>query len=100
MFHCANHPDGDAAWLCNGCEQYLCGDCTTIRRFGRTDVETCKGCGDMVTAVAAGVTYDEAVECPPLSSAFPWPLNGSGPMILLGGTMMVLAYRKPDEVTA
>ena len=87
MFECANHPGGDAAWLCNGCEQYFCNDCMALRRFGRTDVETCKGCGDMLVAVVAGVTVDEAAECPSLASALTWPLQGSGPMLLLGGTL-------------
>jgi hypothetical protein len=89
MFRCANHPSGDAAWLCNGCEQYFCNDCAATRRFGRTDMDVCKGCGDMVVAIVAGVTTDEASEYPALSSAFSWPLRGSGPMILLGGTLFL-----------
>jgi hypothetical protein len=42
----------------------------------------------MVMAVVAGVTVDEAAERPPLSSAIAWPFRGSGPLVLLGGTLM------------
>ena len=89
VFECANHPGGDAAWLCNGCEQYFCDACVSTRRFGRTDVDVCKGCGDMVTAVVAGVTMQDAGEHPALSSSFAWPLQGSGPMILFTGTVVL-----------
>lgn len=100
MFECANHPGADAVWLCNGCEKYLCNDCSVIKRYSRTDVETCKGCGDMVTAVRSGITMTDDDELAPLSSAFSFPFKGMGPYVLLGGTLVVAVVAIFNEFVA
>ncbi len=89
MFACANHPDGDAAWRCNGCEQYWCGECIVRKRFGRSDAEFCTECGDLAMPVAARITVEDDEAGPTLGSAIGWPLEGSGPLILLGGTLVL-----------
>ena len=93
-FECANHPGADAAWMCAGCDRVFCGDCITQKKFGRTLVETCKGCGELCSPVQGGITVEEVSLSESFGSAFAYPLRGSGPFILAGGTLFatVLEY--------
>lgn len=86
-FECGNHPGADACWMCVGCEGVFCGDCVVERSFGRTRVQTCKGCGELCNPVAAGITVEEVHLGASFGGAFAYPFRGDGGLVLLGGTL-------------
>ncbi|MEM7412908.1 MAG: B-box zinc finger protein [Myxococcota bacterium] len=92
-FECANHPGADAVWMCVGCESVLCPDCVVIKTYGRTQVDSCKSCGELCTAVVAGVEVSEDELSGAFVDAWVYPLRDSGPLILLGGTAVASLFQ-------
>ncbi len=85
MFACQNHPEADAGWMCAGCARVFCDECLVRRQKGRATFELCKDCGGLCHAVEAGITVDEAEVARSFAAAVIYPLQGFGPVIVLGG---------------
>jgi hypothetical protein len=106
MAICVNHPGEAASWRCPDCDALLCGACTKVVQTSRTPFETCGQCGALCQAVEAGPSGtvravvgtrapgEKAPAAPPDLDALPaallYPLLGSGPWILGGGTLFAV----------
>ena len=88
---CRNHPGVQAALICQQCGTLFCKKCVRTVHAGARDVHSCLGCGGMCVKVAdyrKAVARKNATFGSLLPTAFKYPLQQNGPIILLCGTIL------------
>ncbi|MCK5706051.1 MAG: B-box zinc finger protein [Candidatus Aureabacteria bacterium] len=90
---CKNHPEKEAVKVCVSCQSNLCEECINIQSISKdVTIESCKECGGRckdiegeVEGKKEGVSKISFFSL--LPSAFTYPFNGSGKLLLVIGVV-------------
>ena len=88
---CHNHPGVQATLICQQCGMLFCKSCVRTIRAGARDVHSCLACGGFCVKLAdhrKAVARKNATFGSLLPTAFKYPLQQNGPIILLCGTIL------------
>src|SRR6185436_15625551 len=88
---CRNHSGIPATLLCQQCGELFCKSCVKTIHAGNRDVHTCPLCAGICVNLAQhrrAVAKESATFGSLLPTAFKYPLQKDGPIILLCGTVL------------
>ena len=88
---CRNHPGVPGALICRQCGGLFCKSCVKTIRAGARDVNSCQVCGGICVTLAEhrkALAKESATFGSLLPTAFKYPLQQNGPIILMCGTIL------------
>jgi len=88
---CRNHPGSLATLICNQCGALLCKSCVKTIRAGARNAHSCLVCGGICVNLVdhrKAVDKENATFLRLLPTAFKYPLQKNGPIILFCGTIL------------
>jgi len=89
--YCRFHPRSLAQHLCPQCNRFFCDLCVAARHEGHRTAHFCRPCGVKCQPVRSTPTRPHRQAFARLlTSAFAYPLRGSGWMLILGGTSLLV----------
>ena len=93
--HCKFHPKTAARFLCDPCQQAFCDLCVNTRQTPGGPAKFCRHCGTQCRPLQVQVQAPHAIEGPrffsSLPGAFAYPFRGSGPFVLIFGSILFAA---------
>jgi FHA domain len=92
--NCKHHPKTPGRYHCPKCSHYYCDACISIRRIEGKQTKLCRHCGVECTPVQVQLRIAEPVGFfKRLPGAFAYPLRGSGVILLVVGTFLLVLMK-------